>query len=58
MRDLAKKAVVQAKEKNYVKGMFDTHIDDIDEVRVFGIAFYKKSCRVELECIKSDALEG
>ena len=58
MRDLAKEAVVQAKAKNYVKGMFDNHIDDIDEVKVFGIAFYKKSCRVELECFKLENFEG
>ena len=57
MESLAKEALQQAKDKNYVKGMFDNHIDDIDEVRAYGIAFYKKSCKVVLESFKAKDLE-
>ena len=53
MSKLAKEAIAQAKEKNYVKAMFDRYEDDIDEVRVLGIAFYKKSCKVAIQSFKA-----
>ena len=50
MGPLSKEAIEQVKKKNYVQAMFRIY-GTIKEIRVFGIAFYKKTCRVEFEKI-------
>ena len=50
MGPLSKEAIEQVKMKNYVQAMFRIY-GTIKETRVFGIAFYKKTCRVEFEKI-------
>ena len=51
MESLAQAALKQAKDKKYAEGMIRKLHDEIDEVRVYGIAFYKKECCVKLEQI-------
>jgi len=52
METLAKDAVAQVKNKNYAKTMF-ANFHSMKELRVFGIAFYKKTCKVEFESFKA-----
>ena len=51
MMTLAKDAIKQVKEKHYAKSLFRFY-KRIKEIRVFGIAFYKKTCWVEFESIQ------
>ena len=52
METLAKDAVAQVKNKNYAKTMF-ANFHSMKELRVFGIAFYKKTCKVDFESFKA-----
>ena len=55
MITLAKDAIEQVKEKHYAQGLLRNY-PRLKEIRVFGIAFYKKDCRVELECLNTSSL--
>ena len=51
LRELAQKAISQVKEKHYADALF-AKVKRVNEIRVFGIAFFKKTCAVELKIIK------
>ena len=53
MESLAQAALKQAKDKKYAEGMIRKLHDEIDEVKVYGIAFYKKTCKVVFERISN-----
>ena len=55
MITLAKDAIEQVKEKHYAQGLLRNY-PRLKEIRGFGIAFYKKDCRVELECLNTSSL--